>query len=192
MKNLISGLKDAIKHWWISLIIGLLALVVGVWSLFTPLEAFAALTILFVVAFFIEGILEIVFAISNRKIQSGWGWNLVLGIIDFILAIILMANMAVAPLVLSYVIAIWVILRSVWEIGVAIDLKNVQDSGWGWLLVLGILGILLGIIMVLQPLFTIAFSAYYVGFALIFYGIFRIYLGFRLRSLHKNIKALIE
>lgn len=190
MRNLITGLKEAVKNWWISLVIGILLLIVGIWSLFTPFETFAVLTVLFVVAFFIEGILEIIFAISNRKIQSGWGWDLALGIIDVILAIYLIINMAIAPLVLSMVIAIWVLIRSIWEIAISIDLKRVPGSGWGWLLTLGILGIILAAFMLFRPVFTAALSAYFIGFALILYGIFRIYLAFRLRRLHKDIKSI--
>lgn len=190
MVNLISGVKSAVKNWWISLIIGILALIVGIWSLFIPFETFAVLTIIFVISFFVEGILEIVFAISNRKIQSGWGWSVAMGVIDIIFAVILMMNMALAPIVLSYVIAIWVLIRAIWGIAIAIDLKNIPNSGWGWLLTFAILGILLSLLMLFRPLFTIAFSAYFVGFALIFYGIFRISLAFRLRGLYKDVKSL--
>ncbi|NDV47357.1 HdeD family acid-resistance protein [Paludibacter sp. 221] len=190
MRDLIENVKRTVKYWWISLIIGVLALIVGIWSLVTPIETFFALTILFVVTFFIEGILEIAFSISNRKIITGWGWNLAMGIIDVIFAIILMRNMALTPLVFSYVIAFWVLFRAVWGIGVSIDLKGYRDSGWGWLLALSIIGVIIAILMLLVPTLAASFAVYMVGFALIVYGIFRIYLAFRLKGLKNNIRDI--
>ncbi len=190
MNDLIYEVKRAVKSWWLSIVIGILALIVGIWSLFTPFETFAVLTLLFVIIFLVQGILEIIFSISNRQTLHGWGWTLALGIVDVIFSIILMMNMALTPLVFSYVIAFWLLFRSIWGISVAIDFRGFKDSGWGWLLAFSILGVLLSCIMFFMPGLAATFAIYLVGFALITYGIFRIYLGVRLKNLGKNVRDI--
>ena len=182
-KDLISEAKRVIKHWWLSLVVGVLAIVVGVWSLCTPVDTFLALTLLFVVAFLVEGVLEVVFSVANRRTVHGWGWGLVMGVVDVVFAVFLMRNLELTPVVFGYVIAFWLLFRSVWGITVSIDLNDYGVRGWGWLLALSVVGVLLAALMLFFPLLAASFIVYLVGFALMLYGVFRIYLGFRLKSL---------
>lgn len=188
MKNhLLSSFQKAIKHWWVSLIVGIVALVLGIICMFTPLATFAALTFVFVISFFIGGISEIAFAITNRDSMRNWGWTLAMGIIDLIFAIILLNNMSLAPLMLCYLVAFWILLQSMWGVGMSSDLQSFKGSGWGWLLALSILGIIAAILLLFQPEVAGIFAVYIVAFAFIAYGILRIYLSYRLKSLEKYL-----
>ena len=42
-ENFEEELTGAIKHWWVFLILGILAIGLGVWLFFTPANGFAAL-----------------------------------------------------------------------------------------------------------------------------------------------------
>lgn len=183
-----SSFRDAVKNWWVSILIGIFAAILGVWCIFTPLSTFLAMTILFVVGFFVGGIFEIIFAITNMNSMRNWGWTLVIGIIDVVFGIILMSNMLISAEVLNYFIIFWILFQSIWGIGVSLDLKNIQGSGWGVLLVLCIVGVLFAIACLFQPDISAVFAAYMLGFSFLTYGIFRIYLGVRLRSIHKNLE----
>lgn len=186
-KHLLSSIEKVVKNWWVALILGIVGVVVGIWCLFTPIETFVAITILFVVAFFVGGISEIVFAISNRNVMRNWGWSLAMGIIDFIFAIILISNMAVATIMICYLIAFWILIQSIWGIGMSLDLQQYKGIGWGWLLALSVLGILFSIMLLFQPAAAGLFAAYIIGFSFLSYGISRIYLAFRLKSIHKYL-----
>lgn len=186
MENfLFSSYKKAVKNWWVSLVIGIIAVILGIICMFTPLATFATLSFLFVIAFLIGGISEIAFALTNRESLSNWGWTLAIGIIDIIFAIILLANPMLAPLMLCYLIACWILIQSIWGIGMSIDLKDVPESGWGWLLALSLLGVLASILLLLQPAIVGLFAAYFVAFGFLAFGVLRIYMAFRLRSCKK-------
>jgi uncharacterized membrane protein HdeD (DUF308 family) len=58
--------QTVIKHWWISLLPGILFILTGIWVSLTPLASYVALSILFSMLFFVNGVLEILFAIVNR------------------------------------------------------------------------------------------------------------------------------
>ena len=117
MSDLVEQMRGAVRHWWTSLVIGLLAVILGVWCFITPMSTLGALTMLFIVAFFASGIFEVVFAVANRHMH-GWGWTLSGGIVDLLLGFMLAASPApVATAVLIYFVGFWIMLRSLWAIG---------------------------------------------------------------------------
>jgi len=192
MENqLFETVKDTVKNWWVSLLVGILAIIVGVWCLCSPDATLVALTMVFIIAFLIGGILEIVYAVSNAKIVAGWGWSLASGIIDILFALLLMIlpTLLITTL-LIYFVGFWILFRSIWAIGEATELQRFGVRGWGWLLALAILSVLLAFVFMISPLFGGIFIVAFVGVAFISFGIFRIYRAFLLKSLHKYIKKL--
>jgi len=189
MKNdLFISVKQAVKYWWVSPIIGLLAIGLGIWCLASPWATIAALAIVFAVSFFVSGIFEIIFAISNKDTLKGWGWTLVSGIIDLLFGIILISmSPAVITIVLAYFVGFWVMFQSIWGIGSAVELQRNGIRGWGWLMALAIMGVILAFIFILTPALTSGFIVALVSLSFIAYGIFRIYLGVRLKSLHNDM-----
>lgn len=72
--------KNSINHWFLILIAGLIFVVLGIWTMLTPVSSYLTLSVIFSVSFIIIGFIEIIFAISNRKEIDSWGWTLVYGI----------------------------------------------------------------------------------------------------------------
>ncbi|MBS5907634.1 MAG: HdeD family acid-resistance protein [Dysgonomonas mossii] len=192
MRNdLFYSVKQAVKYWWVSLLIGLLAIMLGVWCLTSPWTTITALSIVFSVTFFVSGVFEIIFAVSNRNTLKGWGWTLVSGIIDLLFGIILISmSPAVIAIVLSYFVGFWVMFQSIWGIGAAVELQRNGAKGWGWLLTLAVLGVILSFIFIMSPVLTSGFIVALISISFISYGFFRIYLGMRLKSLHKEMENI--
>lgn len=187
MKNeILETARRAVKNWWVSILVGILAIVLGIWCAVTPDTTLVALTIVFIVAFLISGIFEIVFAVSNRD-MSGWGWSLAGGILDLILGILLMAlPLPVITIVLVYFVGFWILIRSIWGIGTASDLSRWKVKGWGWMLALAILGVIAAFFFFISPVFGGGMIVWFAAFAFVFYGVFRIYLGIWLKSLKNH------
>lgn len=185
--------QKAVKYWWVSLIIGILSLGIGIWCLVSPPTTLAALTILFVIAFIVGGILEIIFAISNRKSLDGWGFTLAAGIIAFAFGIVLwlMPNIATTTF-LIYFVGLWIMFRSIWGIGISVELQRIKVKGWGWLLALSILGVLFSFAFIIVPAFGAGVIIALAALAFIFYGAFRVYLAFKFKSWGKNISDALE
>lgn len=86
-------LPHAPGFWW-SLVSGVLGMVVGGWLLIQPALGLASLTYLLIAFFIIEGIATIMFALGHKAAPSGrWGWMLVSGIVDLILAAIILTGL---------------------------------------------------------------------------------------------------
>ena len=86
-------MRNAPGFWW-SLVSAALGVVAGGWLLARPLTGAVSLTIVVVVFFIIEGIASIMFALEHKRELSGrWGWMLVSGIIDLVLAAAIFAGL---------------------------------------------------------------------------------------------------
>lgn len=111
MKTLFDELQCEVKNWWISLLLGILYVVVAVSLMFAPLSGYAVLSILFSISMLFSGLLEISFAVSNRKNVSSWGWYLAGGIIDMIFGFYLIAYPLLSMEVIPFIIAFWLMFR---------------------------------------------------------------------------------
>jgi uncharacterized membrane protein HdeD (DUF308 family) len=87
------GARHAPGFWW-SLLSALLGIAAGMVLLVWPLSGVITLTLLLIVFFIIEGILSIFYALEHKRELTGrWGWMLVSGIIDLVLAAMIWAGL---------------------------------------------------------------------------------------------------
>ena len=105
METVFNEIQHSVKNWWASLLLGIVYIIVALWLMFAPLSSYVALSIVFSISMLISGILEILFAVSNRKGVPSWGWYIVGGIIDVILGIYLIAYPMVSMEVIPFIIA---------------------------------------------------------------------------------------
>jgi uncharacterized membrane protein HdeD (DUF308 family) len=87
------GMRQAPGFWW-SLLSAALGVAVGMLLLAQPISGAFSLTIVLVAFFIIEGAASIMFALDHRRELSGnWGWMLVSGIVDLVLATLVFAGL---------------------------------------------------------------------------------------------------
>jgi len=86
-------MKGAPGFWW-SLLSAILGIVVGVMLLASPVVGALSLTFVLIGFFLVEGAVSIMFALDHKRELSGqWGWMLFSGIIDLILAFMILAGL---------------------------------------------------------------------------------------------------
>lgn len=187
--DLIKTVRNAIEYWWFSLLIGILAIILGVLFIAKPFSALMTLAILFIVGFIVSGLLEIIFAISNRERLNGWGWTLASGIIALFLGIALAASSPIITTeIMSYFVGFWIMFQSFYSVGTACDLERQNVKGWGWILALAIIGILFSFIFIISPAFGDTFIVIFASISFIIYGFTRIFISIQLKSLKNNIE----
>lgn len=187
-----SELKSRVKNWWISLIMGILFLGVGLLILFYPLAGYEAIAILFSAIMLVTGIFEIIFAASNKNVLSGWGWYLALGILDVILGLVLIFIPGFKEVVIPFILAFWLMFRGISSVGYSIDLQRYGSKNWGWYMTFGILAVLCAIAIILFPLAGAVSAVWICGFLFLFLGISRIMLAFDLKKLHNEFEKARE
>jgi uncharacterized membrane protein HdeD (DUF308 family) len=86
-------MRHAPGFWW-SLLSAALATAAGIVLLARPLSGVLTLTLILIVFFVIEGIASIMYALEHKRELSGrWGWMLASGIVDLIVAAIILAGL---------------------------------------------------------------------------------------------------
>jgi uncharacterized membrane protein HdeD (DUF308 family) len=86
-------MRDAPGFWW-SLFSAVIGIAAGVVLLGWPVSGVLSLTIVLIAFFTVEGIVTIMFALEHKRELSGrWGWMLASGIVDLILAGIILSGL---------------------------------------------------------------------------------------------------
>ncbi len=85
-------MRHAPGFWW-SLLSAVIAVIAGILLLVRPLTGALSLTLLLGAFFIVEGVASIMYAIDHRnRATDRWGWMLVSGIIDLVIAGIIIAG----------------------------------------------------------------------------------------------------
>lgn len=187
MNNLFfKQIKQSVKHWYLHLIIGLIFIAVGIWAFTSPIQSYAALTIVFSISFLVSGMMEVFFAISNKKVLENWGWTLALGVFTALIGAMLVSNPAISALTLPIYVGFMLMLHSFWAIGSAFDLMDYGVKGWRASLILGVLGVLFAALLIIRPVIGGITIVVWTGLALIASGTFNLFLSNKMRKIHKN------
>ncbi len=187
--QLFSEIKSSIQRWYLPLIAGIVFVLTGIWSFFSPGVSYFALTLIFSFSFIASGVMEIAFAIVNQKHLDNWVLSLIFGILTAIVGGFLLANPIVSMLSLALYVGLTLMLRSIVTISWSVDLKKHGILDWGNLLASGIIGGLMSLILIFNPLIAGLTLVFWVGLALILGGAFNIYLAVRLKKLNTKLKA---
>jgi uncharacterized membrane protein HdeD (DUF308 family) len=117
--------RGAPGFWW-SLLSALVGIAAGVVLLLWPLTGTVSLTLVLIAFFVVEGIASIFFAIEHRNQLSGrWGWMLISGIIDLILAAIIFAGLpGTAAWALGLLVGINLVFGGAALIGMALAARH--------------------------------------------------------------------
>ncbi len=162
--------------WWIVLLEGIAAIIVGLFLLTSPIKTTLVLVQLLAIWWFITGIFQIITIFIDR---SRWGWKLFSGLLGIIVGILIIQHplwsTLLVPTVIIYVIAILGLVIGVIEL-----IQAFQGAGWG-IGILGVLSILFGLILLSNPFISAALLPWVLGFFGIVGGIIAVIYSFRLR-----------
>jgi uncharacterized membrane protein HdeD (DUF308 family) len=131
---LISGIAGlALTFWarqmpgfWWSLFSAVLAILAGVVLLAQPVEATFTLTIIVGAYFLAEGLVTVMYALEHRKeLSERWGWLLTAGIMDILVAAIIIAGLPESALwALGVLVGINMLFGGATLIGMALAARN--------------------------------------------------------------------
>src|SRR5690606_33442964 len=93
-----------------------------------------------------DGIISVIAAIRTKN----WGWLFWGGLLSIALGVLVILSPAAAGLALLLFIGAWLIVRGIFDIGMAISLR--REIRYEWLLgVAGVLSILFGVFVIVYP-----------------------------------------
>lgn len=172
--------SSLIKHWWLFLVRGILAVLFGVLTLVQPMAALIALVFVFGVWAFIDGINALALAFSGRR-----SWQLILiGLMGIAAGAITFFRPEITAVALYALFAGWSIARGIIEIALAIELRR-EIRGEVWLALGGVLSIAFGVLLILLPVAGVLAVAWLIGLYALLFGGAMIALSIRLHGLRE-------
>ena len=172
------------RNWWLLLVRGILAVLFGLMAFAWPTLTLVTLVLLYGAYAFVDGLTAIWVGVSSRA----WG-VLLFGILGVIVGIYTFFYPGVTAFALLYLIAAWALVRGIFEIVTAIQLRKEISYEWA-LIVSGLISIIFGIVLLANPRAgALAMVAVIGAFALMF-GVVMIVLAFRVRGLPKRLERL--
>ena len=181
-QNIVQGATTAVKNWWLPLLLGIGLILLGFWVFRNPGGTLIGLATFFTFMLLFSAIVSIAFAISNREAMQGWGWNLAGGILELMLAIVLLRNPGLAGLALNFLLGFWVMFRGIALISFSFEMRDYRVENWGWILVGGILASILAFFILIDPLTGAVTIAVWTGLALVMAGLVNITIAMLLRK----------
>jgi uncharacterized membrane protein HdeD (DUF308 family) len=169
------------RPWWLTLITGILALIVGGILLWAPakdkVETYQLVIAVLGIWWLVQGVFDIVAIFIDH---SMWGWKLFMGIISIAAGAYVLAYPVAAAIVLPRVL---VLVLGIWGLmyGTLLLIMAFRGGGWG-AGILGALGILLALIADYGKLFSGLAMLWSVAVCGVIFGIVLIFQAFRQKS----------
>ena len=171
------------KHWWLPLVEGILAILVGIFFLTRPLVTSSAFVLVLGFYWLFLGIADLFGLFRDR---TAWGWKLFSGIIGILAGGWIISGILIQGNPLGTVFAVGSAFT--WVLGFLAIMYGIMGligafRGGGWVSgILGIVTIFFGIILLSNPIQAALGLPVTLGILLIFGGIFLIIAAFRMRS----------
>jgi uncharacterized membrane protein HdeD (DUF308 family) len=186
--NLIGASKFVKSIWWLVLLRGIFAVILGILAFIWPVATAVAFVWVFAFYAIIDGLVNIVQALSTRKTDPTWGWLLTIGIVGVIAGVVVMifpaAAGALALLVLLWIVAIWAIISGIFGIPAAASIATggAKVLGIAFSVLSILFGILLAIMLFATPQSALIGLIYVLGAYAVLAGIVLVIIAFQARS----------
>jgi len=173
------------KTWWVPLVQGVAALIVGLSLLTRPAPTLVVLTIFLGAYWFVGGVFDAVGAVSRRHSDRHWLLALVGALLSIFVGLLLLGRpilgFFLTSLTVVTFIAMGAILSGIFSVVWAVRVRR-EIQGEGWIILLGVLSILLGLMLLASPLLSVVALIQVTALFAIIGGIAGIVNAFRLRS----------
>jgi uncharacterized membrane protein HdeD (DUF308 family) len=180
------ALRTVIRRtWWIPLVQGIAALVVGISLLTNPAPTLVLLTIFLGAYWFVGGVFDAVGAVARRDSDRHWLLALVSGLLSIFVGLLLLGRpllgFFLTSLTVVTFIAMGAILSGIFSVVWAVRVRR-EIKGEGWIILLGLLSILLGVMLLSSPFLSVVALIQVTALLAVVGGIAGIVNAFRLRS----------
>lgn len=176
------------KTWWILLIQGIAAVLIGLMLLRKPGSTLLAVAIFLGAYWLVGGIFDIIGAFTRRNGDRHWLWSLVGGSLGVLAGILLISQPlmgAVAlPVLMAVFIGVGAIVSGIFNIIWAIRVRD-EIEGEGWIIVWGVVSAVLGLWVLTSPFISAVALVWVAAIFAIVGGLVMIVTSIRLRSVTK-------
>ncbi len=172
-------LRELTWGWWLALLIGVVSVVAGIIVIAKPSNSLATLAVIFGIFILIDGIVELVAALSGQT--ENRGMLAVLGVISVIAGVLLIRHPLGGVRAVALLMGIWLLAAGVVRFIAAFESRENRL----WRIVVGLVLAIFGVWIVASPHIGYATLALITGIGFICYGISMMALGWAMHVLRR-------
>jgi uncharacterized membrane protein HdeD (DUF308 family) len=173
----------SIRNWWLISLKGLIFIFLGMYIFKFPVSGMLGLLIYGGISLFISGIIIAIYAFSTRHQNTGWGWQLGEGLLDILIAVILLSNLGLTVITLPYVFALYGIITGIFWIIQSTFFRRKGFSFWNIVLIGGLLSLIIGLLIFFHPIIAAITIVGIIGALFIVHGIFLLLFSFLVKRI---------
>jgi uncharacterized membrane protein HdeD (DUF308 family) len=181
------GVRSAAKMWWLGLVIGIIAVLYGLFVLSLRPASITSLAILAGISFIFGGIGQFGLA---QLVQSGRWLFYVGGVLGILAGILAFAWPDITIFVLAVFVSWYLVIGGIFIVVGAFS--GPKYDLWWTRIILGALMFVLGAWAIGSPEHSVSLFVNLIGFYLLLYGFTEIMAAFAVRSLGENLDATAE
>lgn len=174
--------KAMARWWWTFILRGLVAVAFGLLALLLPALAVLTLVALFGFWALLEGMTSFLAGLRMRARSKNWWLEVLEGVVSIAAGVLALLFPGFTAEILRYLIAAWAIVIGVFQVYMAIRLRE-EIRGEFWLGLAGVAAVIFGISMILFPAAGVLSLVWLIGSFAIAFGVFLVVLGWRLRRI---------
>lgn len=174
--------------WYWTVIRGVLAVVFGVVALVAPISTAVSLAVVVAVFAIVDGLFEVVDGIRHRS-TGGAGLRILQGVLTLAFGVVLVVWPSITALAIVWTVGIWAVVVGVIQLVVALSLRKVVRSGWGWGVVSGLVSVIFGVIVVARPSAGLVSIIWVLGVYALMLGVLLIGFGLQVRRLAREVDS---
>lgn len=180
-----------INRWWLSLLIGIMAIAIGFIVLVNPVGSYYTFALWMGLSILLSGIMSLLQSLTSQNYFVRRGWLVLASVADIFIGIILLFNSLLAEMILPLLLGFWLLYRGCVMLAQGFDLRSYGRRDAGWVIFYSIIVIVLGIAVIWLPsTLGSAVVILFIAIGFITYGVSIISLAFRLWEVHRHARAL--
>jgi uncharacterized membrane protein HdeD (DUF308 family) len=169
------------QGWWLLLLRGIAAIVFGVLAFIWPGVTLLTLVIFYGAYVLVDGVLSLWAAITGEGGMAPRWWLVIVGLLGILAGLLTFFWPGVTALVLILFIGAWALVRGVFEIIGAIQLRKEIDNEW-MLILGGVLSVIFGLGVMILPGAGALALVWVIAIYAVAFGIVMVMLSLRLRK----------
>jgi uncharacterized membrane protein HdeD (DUF308 family) len=182
-----------VKNWWAVALVGVLAVILGIYSLSAPAMTLAAMVGAFGAFSLFSGLVQLVAGFRRDPAAHDDApsrtWLIVAGAVGIIAGLVTFFYPAMTLVTLYTVIAVWAIVSGIAQVATAIVHRH--ELSHTWLVALGgVVSVVLGGYLLARPVVGMIALAYAIGIYAIVHGITLIAASIPLKRLHDTVVTI--
>lgn len=145
-------MKDFIKKYSRnSILVSIILIVLALFLIFKPGFSInlVMITLGAILAFY--GITQTVSYFSNSRDIQFFNFKLVIGILCLLTGLVFIFNPTFINSILPLIIGVWIVIKSVTSLQLALNIRNSGSNNWQMMLILSIITFIIGLIIVINP-----------------------------------------